>query len=178
MSTKRIGATLASLLMAASVLGACSSTSTTATSTTSTSVSVPRGWKTYAFKKVRISVPSNWTVERGDRCPNHSVPGMLRLAPPVQGSQQCPATFVNENTVSLRSLPARVNSTSLCPPIRINGLQVYVGPCATSDPAGIVLYSVPLLGVQAEGTGTTQENVTGQGAGTVVGRVLHTLRSQ
>jgi hypothetical protein len=176
MHTKRIGAMLASFVIGASGLGACSSTSTTAVSTTPVSAAVPPGWKTVSFGKARISVPSTWTVEHGDRCPDHSVPGMLRLAPPTQGTQQCPASFVDANTVSLSLLQAGPNPTSWCPLVRINGLRVHVGPCRGTDPLGIVLYSVPSLGIYAAGTGTADENVTGPGTGTVVGQVLHTLR--
>ncbi len=42
----------------------------------------------------------------------------------------------------------------------MNGLAVYVGPCTSSNAAGIVVYSIPALGVQAVGIGTLNENVT------------------
>jgi hypothetical protein len=84
---------------------------------------------------------------------------------------------VGINSVTIAPLlPGSTFRQTACPPVKVNRLTVYIGPCSTSNAAGITEWSVPALEVQALGTGTASENVTGSGDGTVVGRVLHTLR--
>jgi hypothetical protein len=175
MDMKRIGTTVASLVIASSLLGTCFSAIASATMRTSHPASVPRGWKTYTYGKAIISVPSDWAVERNHACPVRSAPGTLNLGTPKRPSE-CPAPeYLDANTVRLSPLlPSDLLES--CPTISVNGLRVHVGPCGSSDPGGLVYYVIPSLGVQAVGTGTNNENVTGPGTGTVVGRVLHTLR--
>jgi hypothetical protein len=72
--------------------------------------------------------------------------------------------------------PAAAQAVAECPAIKINGLDAHVLPCASSNARGIIQYVVPALGIEAVGTGTSGENVSGAGTNTVVGRILHTLR--
>ncbi len=164
-----------SLVIAPVLLGAWSPTFASAAQRTSHPVSVPRGWKTYTYGKARISVPGTWAVEHEDDCPVRSAPGTLSLGIPAAPSV-CAALLGAADTVRLVPLSAPNPFVSLCPTIRVHGLSVKVGPCGSSNAAGVVIYWVPALGVQAEGTGSADENVTGPATGTVVGRVLHTLR--
>jgi len=151
-------------------------TPATATTRTHHSVSIPHGWRSYSFERARISVPSSWAVRHNDgNCPDRSAPGTLVLGPPKRPAL-CSSGMANANTVSLSVLPANDPLVTSCPKSKVNGLVVIVAPCGSSDPAGIVLYLIPALRVQAEGTGTSDEDVTGPGAGTIVGRVLHTIR--
>jgi hypothetical protein len=165
---------VATLVIASGVFGACSSIPP-APSTTRPPVSVPQGWKNYSYGRATISAPDNWVVQKNTDCPIRTAPGTLNLGT-GGGNAPCTTGFVDANAVSLSSLPSGNGYVSSCPPIKMNGLLVYVGPCSSSDAAGIVLYSIPSLRVQAEGTGISSEDVTGPGTGTIVGRVLHTLR--
>ena len=61
---------------------------------------------------------------------------------------------------------------SLCPTIRVNGLTVHVLPCSTSNAPGIVQYLIPALGIEAVGTGTNGEPVSGTGTDSVVGEKI------
>lgn len=137
------------------------------------SSSVLQGWKTYTYGKARISVPRDWAVKHNSNCPDRAAPGTLILGSPNRPSQ-CNGPSVY--TVSLSSLPADADPFLNCPTITINGLPAKIGPCATSDASGVVIYWIPALGVVAYGTGTQYGDVTGTGTGTVVGRILHTLR--
>ena len=175
MIMKRIGTTVASMVISFSLLGAWFPTTASAALRTNHPVSIPQGWKTYTYRLLRISVPSDWAVEHvNNTCPVRSAPGTLNLS----GSKisLCYTGTGNANSVTLLSLPADNEYMSLCPTISVNGLAAKVGPCGGSNAAGIVVYWIPALGVQAVGTGTDNENVTGPGTGTVVGRILHTLR--
>jgi hypothetical protein len=107
-------------------------------------------------------------IERGGR----------HLGPPKGPPYaSCPADAGQANSVTVTPLPAGAPYQLQCA-IKMNGLRVYVGPCSTSDAAGIVFYDIPSLGVRAEGMSGSGDKVTGLGTGTVVGRVLHTLRRQ
>jgi hypothetical protein len=174
MKMKRLATTTA-LLIAFSVCGALISTVASATVRTGHPASIPPSWKSYTYGKARISVPSNWVVQHNSGCPVQSAAGTLNLGSPKVPFPSCPTPFRNGNTVSLSPLTASDRYSSLCSAIRVHGLRAYVGPCGTSNAAGIVIYWVPVLRVQAVGTGTESVNVTGPGMGTVVGRVLHTL---
>lgn len=172
MNMKLIGSTLVSLVICCGVVGSCYSTAASATLKEARPGSVPQGWKTYRYGEVRISVPSDWTAEH---CPGFML-GLpyFRLGIPKQS--QCQAGLEDANTVTLSPLPPGDHDYWQCPAIRVNGLLVHIGPCGSSNPFGRVFYVIPSLGVQAMGTGTNTENVTGPGTGTVVGQVLHTLR--
>jgi hypothetical protein len=139
---------------------------------------VPKGWKTYAYAQATISVPRSWAVRHnGYRCTQHpNAPGTLFLLP-QSGSDLCVRSTFDTNSVTISPLRAgTAYREPSCPPAKVNGLTIYVGPCGSSNTGGITLWSVPALGVQALGTGTASENVTGSGNGTVIGRILHTLR--
>jgi hypothetical protein len=175
MIIRRAATTLALLLIGATV-GAAWSTTTSAGAPPSTTAAVPHGWKTYTYGKAQVSVPSDWAVRTNYLCPGSKSTGTLYLGPPKGPPYaSCPADVGETNSVTVTPLPAGAPDQSQCP-IKLNGLRVYVGPCSTSDAAGIVLYDIPSLGVRAEGMGGSGENVTGPGSGTVVGQVLHTLR--
>jgi hypothetical protein len=152
---------------------------TFASDTKSLSVSIQRGWKTYTFGKAAISVPRTWAVRhRGYSCVKRIAPvaGTLFLLS-QSSSDLCVRSNVNSNSVTISPLPAgNTYRQPLCPPVKVNRLTTYIGPCSSSNAAGITVWSVPALGVQALGTGTASENVTGRGNGTIVGRILHTLR--
>jgi hypothetical protein len=136
---------------------------------------VPTGWKSYTYGIARISVPRNWMVIRTGNCLPRSAPGMLVLGGSTRPSA-CGAEGSNANIVSLMALPSPDWLLTTCPKIKINHLRVTVGPCTSSNVGGVVLYLIPALGIQAEGIGTAAENVRGPGTGTIVGRVLHTIR--
>jgi hypothetical protein len=166
---------LALLLITAGVCAGCS-TSGSAGAPPSSTIAVPHGWKTYTYGKAQISVPSNWAVMTNYPCPGSRSTGTLYLGPPKGPPYaSCPADVGQANSVTLTPLPAGALDQSQCA-IKMNGLRVYVGPCSTSDAAGIVFYDIPSLGLRADGMGGSGENVTGPGTGTVVGQVLHTLR--
>jgi hypothetical protein len=164
---------VATLVIASGVFGACSSIPP-APSTTRPPVSVPQGWKNYSYGRATISAPDNWVVQKNTDCPIRTAPGTLNLGT-GGGNAPCTTGFVDANAVSLSSLPSGNGYVSSCPPIKMNGLLVTLDHAAAVTP-GIVLYSIPSLRLQAEGTGITSEDVTGPGTGTIVGRVLHTLR--
>lgn len=159
------------------VVGVASPAMATAAAKTGHAASIPHGWRSYSYQGARISVPNDWAVVRGGNCQNRSTPGTLYLGMPTQ-PWLCSSVLANANTVTLSSLPGRVDPfLDSCPRIQVHDLNVMVGPCTSSNAAGIVLYLIPALRLEAEGTGTSGENVTGPGADTIVGRVLHTLRS-
>jgi hypothetical protein len=136
-------------------------------------VSVPTGWKTFTYGKAKISVPPSWTVVTHDGCANSSAPGVLALGAP-SSLANCP---MGANSIVVSSLSqGDQQAISLCPTIRVNGLTVHVLPCSTSNAPGIVQYLIPALGIEAVGTGTNGEPVSGTGTDSVVGQVLHTLR--
>jgi hypothetical protein len=152
---------------------------TFASNTRTLTGSIPRGWKTYTYGKAAISVPRTWVVKHESySCANNITPvsGTLFLLS-QSSSGLCVRSNFNTNSVTISPLPAGdTYRQPLCPPVKVNRLTTYIGPCSSSDAAGITIWSVPALGVQALGTGTASENVTGNGNGTVVGRILHTLR--
>jgi hypothetical protein len=153
---------------------ACGSTTTTvATTTTPPTASIPSGWKTYAYGKAKISVPPSWILVSSQGCAESSAPGVLALGAP-RSLANCP---VGGNSIVVSSLPSGdAKAMSLCPAITVNGLRVHVLPCTGSNPRGIVQYLVPALGIEAVGAGAAGEDVTGPGADSIVGQVLHTLR--
>jgi hypothetical protein len=175
MDMKRIGTTMVFLVIASSVFGTWFSTVASATMRTSHPASTPRGWKSYTYREARISVPSNWAVEHNEGCPVLSAPGTLQLGP-AKGPSSCLPGIRDTNIVSLSPLSASDYYALTCPKIEVNGLAIVVGPCTSSNTAGIVIYAIPALGVQAVGSGVGSENVTGPGTSTIVGLVLHTLR--
>jgi hypothetical protein len=174
MSLRRATNALASLLLAASVCAGCSTTSSVGTPPSST-VAVPRGWKTYTYGKAKISVPGDWAVVTKWLCPGLSSTDTLYLGLP-KGLAFCPAFVGPGDSIVVTALPIGTAEQSQCR-IKMNGLRVYLGPCTSSNPIGVVFYDIPSLGIRAEGMGGIRQHVAaGSGPGTVVGQVLHTLR--
>jgi hypothetical protein len=169
------------LFLVGVVLSSCTSTPSASTgrTTQSTTVWIPAGWKSYTYGRARISVPRTWVVMNDYACPEGSPQGVLFLGPPNGAAASCPPNNGFWNSVTIESMPPVSDLTAtVCPPFRMNHLVVYVGPCGTSNPAGITLWTIPTLGIQAEGIGTPNENVTEINRGAVVDRILHTLRSK
>ena len=86
-------------------------------------------------------------MEHNESCPVLSAPGTLQLGP-AKGPSSCLPGIRDTNIVSLSSLPAGDYHALTCPRIRVNGLAIVVGPCG-SNAAGIVIYTIPALRVQA-----------------------------
>lgn len=161
------------LAFIAVVASACGSTVATTTTSTAPSVSIPIGWKTYSYGKAKISVPPSWTIASQGGCANGSAAGVLALGAP-KSLRNCPE---GANSIVVSGLSSGdAQGLSLCPAVRMNELTVHILPCGASSDRGIVQYLVPSLGIEAVGTGSSSENVTGTGTNTVVGRALHTLR--
>jgi hypothetical protein len=165
------------LVVAAAMCASCTSTtSISGTTSRSSTVAVPPGWKTYTYGKVRISVPKDWAVVTNYACPGSPSVGTLYLgAPKGPPYASCPSDAGQGDSVTITPLPAGVADQRQCS-FKMNGLRVHYGPCTSSNAAGVIFYDIPTLGIRAEGTGGNKENVTGPGTGTVVGRVLHTIR--
>ena len=126
---------------------------------------VPKGWTTYVYGRAAISAPGTWAVKRDRNCPNTSAPGTLLLGLPTV-PDDCAEYHYPANVVTLSALPtgSEPQPAACQRQERVNGLPVLVSPCASSNPSGEVLWSVPTLGVQ----------VQAQGSGSVA--VIHTLR--
>jgi hypothetical protein len=144
-----------------------------AVSATAHPVAIPAGWRTYTYGKAQISVPPTWTLVTGGHCPDHNAQGILALGAPTRLTN-CPVGVANVVVAALS--PGDAKARAGCPAIRVDGRDAYVLPCRTAGSKDIVQYLVPALGVQAVGSGTAGQNVSGPGETTVVGRVLHTLR--
>jgi hypothetical protein len=165
------GITLA-LLVVAGVCGACSTTTTARRAPSIPTVSIPSGWKTYTYGKAAIAVPSDWTVVTSYVCPEQKGPGTLFLGPSKNPGEVCPAYSFSVNSVTIT--PAPLNTGDACTRlIKVNGLVVYVIPCATNA-VGITFWTVVSLGVQVAAT-QAGGTIVGTQSSTVVGRVLHTL---
>ena len=153
---------LGGLLAAATLpllLAACSS-STTASPTTTT-VSIPSGWKTYAYGQMAIAVPSSWAVMHDTNCPNSAAPGTLLLGLPAVLSN-CAALGYPANVVTVSQLSTEASTTSVPAgekSVTINGIPVYLG---FGSPT-MVQWTVPSLDVRITGTGPDSS------------RVMHTL---
>jgi hypothetical protein len=152
------GITLA-LLVVAGVCGACSTTTTARRASPFPTVSVPQGWRTYAYGKAVIAVPSDWTVS-SDGCGDSTSPGTLLLGmPKVRPS--CPMDQNGQNEVELISPSSPVGPSK--DSTVVNGLRVYPIPTGSPDGQTGIGWSIPELGVDAFG------------AGVIGSTVLHTL---
>jgi len=132
----------------------------------------PKGWKTYAYGKVAISVPSNWSI---DTCPTPSAAGTLDLEPLKMACSDIDNS--DTNTVTLR--PATVSLRQIeqdgnyCI-VKVNRLTVALSPCTSSRGDGS-LWIIPSVGISA--------SAFEKGSGPVgfltvspVNRVLRTIR--
>ena len=144
--------------------------STTSQTHPSSPVSVPKGWKTYSYKKAQISVPGSWTTSP---CPGSSATGRLILG--TQPIIFCTYSRYRGTATVTLSVPnpaavasARKNRT--CGPLKVNRLVVVV-TCA-AIPGNFDNYTqwiIPSLGVQAVSTSAFDSDG-------VASRVLHTIR--
>jgi hypothetical protein len=160
------------LLMVASVVASSCIPMTTSTAGNS-GVLIPKGWRTYTYGATALSVPKMWVVVHGAVCPPTTSPGTLAFGPAAYVSYGCSPRGPGVE-VSVLPLPLGYNLPSSrgyeeasCPPIRINGLRVHVGPCSSSNPAGDIVWTIPSLGIQAVGTGIN--------AYALLNHVLHTI---
>jgi hypothetical protein len=138
-------------------------------------IPIPRGWKTYSMDHLAISIPGNWVVERKNQCPNPVAKGTLFLG--ILGkSSYCTLLHVAPNVVSLHGFPEDFNfRLGTCPPIVVNSLTVYFGPCSSSNATGATVWSIPALRVSVIAYQSGGSSVGG-GSDSVVGRILRTIR--
>jgi len=131
--------------------GCAGSTTTPTLRATSPSVSIPRGWSTYTYGSVAISVPSDWVVRHDTNCPNSRAPGTLLLGFPAV-PEQCTLIPASTSYVGVTTLPVGnvYRPLPLSPtPIVVNGIRIYQG---SGSPTSLV-WVAPALGVQVAGTG-------------------------
>jgi hypothetical protein len=118
---------------------------------------VPKGWRSYAYGGVMISVPKSWAVKHNTNCPNTSAPGALLLGYPKVldfcADYQYSSSFVAIHS-SMGAIPPSGG------PVTVNGLEVDVG---VGSPTRLE-WSVPSLGLEVSASGPQ------------AGRILHTLR--
>jgi hypothetical protein len=134
---------------------------------------IPRNWRTYAYGKAAISVPRNWSI---DTCPAPSAAGTLDLGPLKMAckdvdSSTATTVTLTATTASLRQIE---RSGGYCI-VKVNGLTIGISPCTSSNPSGIIVWTVPSLGIAAS---AFQKGSGSVGFLTVslVNRVLRTLR--
>jgi hypothetical protein len=104
-------------------------------------VSIPRGWNSYAYGGVTISVPQRWAVKHNTNCANASAPGVLLLGFP-KVAEHCPAYQYSGNYVAIYATTA---ATTTGAALKVNGLTVDVG---FGSPAQLE-WNIPALGLQA-----------------------------
>jgi hypothetical protein len=135
-------------------------------------VSIPSGWKPYTYGKAAIAVPSDWTVVTSYACPEPKGSGTLFLGPSKNPREICPAYSFSVNSVTITPAPLRPGDA--CTRLsKVNGLVVYVIPCATNA-VDITFWTVVSLGVKVAAT-QAGGTMVGTQSFTVVGRVLRTL---
>ena len=134
-------------------------------------------WKTYIYEQAAISVPANWKVVTDYVCPAPYGPGTLFLGPSREPGVVCQNYALALNSVTLTPVPEGISDPEVttCSPSSVHGLTVYVGPCGSSNAAGLTWWMIPELGIEAQASESGGSWV-GHGSSTVVGRVLHTLR--
>lgn len=175
----RVGDALAWLLVPAALCAACTSTTvapvphvTGQNSSASHTVSTPSGWKTYTYGKAAIAVPSNWAVVTSYGCPEPKEPGTLFLGPSKSPGAMCPLYSLSVDSVTITPIPLHPGD-ACTRTAEVNGLLVYVVPCATNA-MGITYWTVGSLGVRVAAWQVGGATV-GTQSSTVLGRVLHTL---
>jgi hypothetical protein len=142
------------LLIAASALGAGSSTTATGSSTS---------WKTYSYDNAKISVPANWNVIRHGSCPTMVEHGTLILGLLPKQIVGCALDDYTKNLVTLTSLPLSYVPGDVCLTAVVVNQLSETETCNANGTLGTVFVDVPSLQVEASGSGP--------GAS----RVLHTL---
>jgi len=151
---KRIGALLASLLLAAGALGACSSTTARGGSTR---------WNTYSYDNAKISVPSNWNVVRQGTCPTMVQHGTLILGLLPKRIVGCALGDYTKNLVTVTSLAPSYLPGDVCLTAVVVNQLSETETCNANGTLGTVFVDVPSLHVEASGSGPEAS------------RVLHTL---
>jgi hypothetical protein len=123
-------------------------------------VSIPKGWQSYAYGGVTISVPKSWAVKHNANCRNTSAPGVLLLGYPkeLESCLQVPHQYFTNNYVAIYASTAATTATGA--PIKVNSLTVAGG---FGSPAKLE-WNVPSFGLQV---------IAGSSKGE---RILHTLR--
>jgi hypothetical protein len=179
MNSRLSGIALVSLVVAAAVCASCTSKTVKSGNTSPRkTTTLPHGWKTYTYEQARISIPRDWAVVTNYLCAGLSSVGTLYLGlPKGPPYASCPSDHGQGESVTITPLPAGTADQSQCS-FKMNGLRVHFGPCTSSNAAGVIFYDIPALGIRAEGRGRSNQNVTGPGTRTVVGQVLHTIRSR
>ena len=176
---RRLVAGLIAVFVASVGLAACGTAGSASPSVNhpAAAMSTPRGWKTYVYERTAVSAPANWRVVTDYVCPEAIGPGTLFLGPPKESAVGCAGIAQLVDMVALADFPDAVSDPKLssCALTRVHGLEVYVGPCSSSDEVGPTWWVVPALGVQAQATQRAGGSV-GKQSTTLVGRVLHTLR--
>jgi hypothetical protein len=123
-------------------------------------VSIPKGWQSYAYGGVSISVPKSWAVEHDTNCHITSAPGVLLLGYPKM-LDTCvlgPHLHATNNYVAIYASRAAMTSTGA--PIEVNSLAVVVG---FGSPAQLE-WNIPSFGLHV---------IAGSSKGK---QILHTLR--
>jgi hypothetical protein len=120
-------------------------------------VSIPKGWNSYTYGEVKISVPKSWAVKHNTNCPNTSAPGVLLLGFP-KVLENCPEYQYSTSVVAVYDSVGTITQTGN--PIKVNGLTVDV---SFGSPKQLE-WTVPSLGLQVTASGSEGE------------RILHTLR--
>ena len=87
-------------------------------------VSIPKGWKSYTYGGVTISVPKSWAVKHNTNCPNTSAPGALLLGSP-KTPYHCPAYQYSLSYVTIHGTMGAIPPAGS--PVKVNGLGVDVG---------------------------------------------------
>jgi hypothetical protein len=119
-------------------------------------VSVPRGWKTYTYGKVAISVPADWAVKHNSACPNTTAPGILLLG---SSPTSCVDYHYSPTSVAITIAQASAENGDTNP-IMVNGMAVYV---QFGSPSRII-WVVPALDVVVAASAPDAN------------RILHTIR--
>lgn len=137
------------------LFAACGSASTA--SSTTKSISIPSGWKTYAYGKAVLAVPNSWAIKHDDNCPNAAAPGTLRLGLSRQVTT-CPGSDWPASVVTVSKLTSNVmksDTPSGGEFKTVNSIPVY----AMTAPPATTLWIVPSLGVQISGNGPNSRRV-------------------
>ena len=140
--------------------GASAATSHRTSSRPVRAVSIPKGWQSYAYGGVMISVPKSWAVKHNMNCRSTSVAGVLLLGYPkeLETCLRLPHQHATNSYVAIYSSTAATTATEA--PIKVNDLTVDVG---FGSPAQLE-WNIPSFGLQVIAGSSKAE------------RILHTLR--
>jgi hypothetical protein len=120
-------------------------------------VSIPKGWKSYTYGGVTISVPKSWAVKHNTNCHNTSAPGALLLGYP-KTPFFCPSYQYSISFVAIHGSMGAIPPAGS--PVKVNGLTVDVGAGTPEQ----LEWTIPSFGLQVTASGSEGE------------RILHTLR--